>query len=332
MDEYVVASPDSELQHHGTKGMKWGVRNYQNKDGSLTAAGRKRYGDYDGPPKKKVSRKVQRQRKKALEKAREAKAAKKQAEKDAEEQKMKVEEQRKKLLNSNDAKEIYANRHLLTTAELNDRLNRISTEQRLSQLAEGTKKSAMERVDTALKWGRKANEIYEFATGSKAGKDLMKAIGIGDKEKSDFNLKDFYENINSKSTQEVMEANKRILATEKIRKAYDDAVAAEKAQSDAKAAEKAKAAAQKQVDDYNKQWQESGVERTSTYSKTGNNIIQDDLSDGRKYEVAVSNRSMDSFDSGVRSAGRTAVNNSSVLDAVVTYDSDGTMQVRYERD
>lgn len=31
------------LIHHGTKGMKWGVRRYQNKDGSLTAAGKKRY-------------------------------------------------------------------------------------------------------------------------------------------------------------------------------------------------------------------------------------------------------------------------------------------------
>ena len=33
-----------ELYHHGIKDMKWGVRRYQNKDGSLTAAGRKRYG------------------------------------------------------------------------------------------------------------------------------------------------------------------------------------------------------------------------------------------------------------------------------------------------
>lgn len=34
----------NELYHHGIKGQKWGVRRYQNPDGSLTAAGKKRYG------------------------------------------------------------------------------------------------------------------------------------------------------------------------------------------------------------------------------------------------------------------------------------------------
>jgi hypothetical protein len=33
----------NELYHWGVKGMRWGVRRYQNKDGSLTPAGKKRY-------------------------------------------------------------------------------------------------------------------------------------------------------------------------------------------------------------------------------------------------------------------------------------------------
>lgn len=34
----------NEIMHYGIMGMKWGVRRYQNPDGSLTAAGRLRYG------------------------------------------------------------------------------------------------------------------------------------------------------------------------------------------------------------------------------------------------------------------------------------------------
>lgn len=38
--EYYVSN---ELCHHGILGQKWGIRRYQNSDGSLTAAGKKRY-------------------------------------------------------------------------------------------------------------------------------------------------------------------------------------------------------------------------------------------------------------------------------------------------
>ena len=35
------------IKHHGVKGQKWGVRRFQNKDGTLTPAGKKKYGSKD---------------------------------------------------------------------------------------------------------------------------------------------------------------------------------------------------------------------------------------------------------------------------------------------
>lgn len=48
-DTYVGALvSDTYLEHHGILGQKWGVRRYQNKDGTLTEAGKKRYYNSDG--------------------------------------------------------------------------------------------------------------------------------------------------------------------------------------------------------------------------------------------------------------------------------------------
>ena len=43
MWEYNYTPDPNELYHYGILGMKWGVRRYQNKDGSLTNAGRRHY-------------------------------------------------------------------------------------------------------------------------------------------------------------------------------------------------------------------------------------------------------------------------------------------------
>ena len=62
------------IAHHGIKGMKWGVRRYQNPDGSLTSEGRIRYGlktvgrvgkELSGVPKYYIKRSVTKMNQKA---------------------------------------------------------------------------------------------------------------------------------------------------------------------------------------------------------------------------------------------------------------------------
>ena len=55
-----VCKRTDDLTHHGIKGQKWGVRRFQNEDGTLTNAGKKRYDDtskeYKSPDKKSKHR------------------------------------------------------------------------------------------------------------------------------------------------------------------------------------------------------------------------------------------------------------------------------------
>ena len=235
---------NNELTHWGIKGMKWGVRRYQNKNGSLTALGRKmRRNENSG-----------------------------ESEKNTEET---VEERRKRILNSTDAKEIYKNRDILSTAEINERINRIDTEAKLaSRIVEESKKTGADYVNNklqsttttlnnALSLYKKVDETYSTVSNSAIGKTLAKKLGL-EPPKKEFNLNEFWKNRNKMSTKEIQETAQRLASEKRI----EDEINRRKKQQEKETADKAaKEAAQKQVDDYNAQREKS------TYRKKGDDII-----------------------------------------------------------
>lgn len=124
------------LAHHGILGQKWGVRRYQNPDGSLTAAGKKRYAiDEDGKIRKLTSDernaidKKEKQRSDALAKARAARAEK--ARRQAEEEKKTAE--RQAAIKTGDADRIKKYFDQMSDSEIKEALSRIDAKKSLQQ-------------------------------------------------------------------------------------------------------------------------------------------------------------------------------------------------------
>lgn len=148
------------IVHSGILGMRWGVRRFQNGDGSLTAAGKARYSKGGDNPRHKDSnaRKAAKQRAANLEKARKAKA-----------EKAKFEADKKNALERGTATDILKYKGKLTPKEMSDALNRLDYERRLSEISakeldrgKFTIKKAIKKIDEARDTADKAINAWNL--------------------------------------------------------------------------------------------------------------------------------------------------------------------------
>lgn len=146
----------NELYHHGILGMKWGIRRYQNADGSLTDAGKKRYGSGGGlitsVKRKWKTAKANKKRKATLE-------AKKRAEEDAQ----KHEAAKQEAIRSGNATQISKYQNELSNQELREVLDRLGSKQRLSDMAAKETPKKLSKLDRATNIANKAAQAADIA-------------------------------------------------------------------------------------------------------------------------------------------------------------------------
>lgn len=141
MDDYT-----SYLAHHGIKGQKWGIRRFQNPDGSLTAEGRKRRGV--GGPRQSL---------------RERFASKKNSKTDEEKR-----EELKQYLRDHPKKLPKYNKEL-TRAEADEIISNIQFDRRLKDIRQQEYDRGLEKIKTAT------NTMQTIANAFNTGKNVYNA-------------------------------------------------------------------------------------------------------------------------------------------------------------
>lgn len=250
---------NNELTHWGIKGMRWGVRRYQTKDGKLTPAGKKRY-DKDVEKLKAENAKLDMQlkTKKAQDKA------------TSTVQKLQAERERKK--------------RELETGIPDDPENREAA--RLRAIKSGSAKDAlnfkgeltqqeMQYIENRLRWEKNMSNITaEEVSRGKAGadkffngvEDVTKKVNTGIKAWNTF--ANVYNAFSSKEISLPKISTNIDVDNRAIRKKEKEKKAEKEKEAKAAADQKRKEDGQKQVDDYNAERERKQAEKDRINSGT----------------------------------------------------------------
>lgn len=184
---------DTELEHHGVKGMHWGERRTPEQLGHK--------------PKKKRNSIIKSLKKKAAKRKAQAAKAKQKKKVQNEQKKEQLtekqkEELREKLLKSSDPKLLAKHMDLLSTSEINERITRINTEQKLKDLGKDPKQKS--KVDKGVEMIEKLGKVADSTS------KIAKAYG------------DVYDATAKKRKEEYEREDKKNERRDKMRNAAED--------------------------------------------------------------------------------------------------------------